>query len=64
MLRSKLNSKQREDREKIRMVTKVTKALYWKHPTSPKIHYSKGSLVRRLRVRVKVRVRVRVRVGG
>jgi len=32
------------------------------HPTSPKVHYSEGSLVRRFRVRVKVRVRVRVGV--
>jgi len=39
-----------------------------KHPTSPKVHYSEGSLVRRVRVKVRVRVgvrvRVRVRVGG
>jgi len=39
-----------------------------KHPTSPKVHYSEGSLVRRFRfrvdVRVRVGVRVRVRVGG
>jgi len=30
-----------------------------KHPTSPKVHYSEGSLVRRVRVRVRVRVGVK-----
>jgi len=34
------------------------------HPTSPKVHYFEGLLVRRVRVRVRVGVRVKVGVGG
>jgi len=28
----------------------------WEHPTSPKVHYFEGSLVRRVKVRVRVGV--------
>jgi len=42
----------------IYLLTVMHKLFARKHPTSPRVHYSEGSLVRR------VRVRVRVRVGG